>query len=385
MTSGPSNWLTYGLPLALLALVGGILLVGDPGQWLDRGAPPPGPQLAVEDTEMEPDVIRMTVTNEGEGPVRIAQVLVDEAYWEHTVEPDRRIERLETATVEIPYPWVEGEPVEIALVTADGPTVEHEIEAATTTQGLSASTFWTYTLIGLLVGVLPVAAGVAWHPVLRRMGPRFGAGLLAFTIGLLAFLGVDSLAEALELAERAPEPLGGPGLVLVGVVASLAVLQLAASRLGSPRGQRSGMTSAYMIATAIGLHNLGEGLVIGAAYAVGEVALGTFLIVGFTLHNVTEGPAIVAPLDREVGLGHLSGLAAVGGVPTILGAWIGASAFTPFLGAVFFAVGVGAILQVIVNVAPELRDRARTGWASGPVAAGAFLGVAAMWVTGVLV
>ena len=56
---------------------------------------------------------------------------------------------------------------------------------------------------------------------------------------------------------------------------------------------------ALLVATGIGLHNFGEGLAIGAAFALGEAALGTLLVIGFTLHNTTEGLAIVAPLARE--------------------------------------------------------------------------------------
>lgn len=378
------GWAAVVLPVALLALVGGILVFGDPGGWLDRDAPPPASELAVEETQLEQGTIRLEVTNEGPEPVHIAQVLVDEAYWQHTVEPDRTIEPLGTATVEIPYHWVEGEPVEIAMVTSVGETIHHEVDAATETRGLTASSLWTYTLIGLFVGVLPVAAGVGFQPILERAPDAFRTGLLAFTVGLLAFLGVDSLAEGLELAEQAPAPLGGPGLILVGVVAALAILQLVSSRFQSGSSDQPPLTTAYLIATAIGLHNLGEGLVIGAAYAVGEIALGTFLIVGFTLHNVTEGPAIVSPLDEHVSLRHLAGLAAVGGLPTIAGAWIGASAFTPFLGAVFFAIGVGAILQVVLDVGRQLATRLEAGWASGPVAVGSLLGVLAMWGTGLL-
>lgn len=374
----------WAVPLGLLALVAGILVFADPGGWIDREAPPPAPQLNVESTTLRDDLIRMQVTNEGPEPVRISQVLVDEAYWEHTVEPDRTLDRLETATVEVPYDWVEGEPLEITFVTQDGATVTHEVEAATTTQSFGLSSVWTYTLIGLFVGVLPVAAGVAWHPVLEQLGDHVHAGLLAFTVGLLAFLGVDSLAEGLELAEQAPGPMGGPGLVLVGVVLALAGLRLATSRVDA-RETSTPLATAYWIAVAIGLHNLGEGLVIGAAYAVGEVALGTFLIVGFTLHNVTEGPAIVAPLRDQVPAGHLAGLAAVGGLPTIVGAWIGGAAFTPFLGAVFFAVGVGAIVQVLLDVGSEVTARVEAGWSSRPVAIGALLGVLGMWGTGLLV
>jgi len=371
------------VPLALLALLAGIVVVADPGEWLARDGPPPAPQITVEDETFTEDRIELAITNEGPEPVRLSQVLVNEAYWEHTVEPDRRLERLETSTVTIPYPWVEGEAVEIDFVTADGATVGHQVEAAQTTQSFDGSTMWTYTLIGLLVGVLPVAAGVAWQPALKRLPSRYEAALLAFTVGLLAFLGLEGLVEAVELAERAPAPLGGPGLVLFGTVAALAGLRLMSAAVDRRSGRRSPLAMAYLIALAIGLHNFGEGLVIGAAYAVGEVALGTFLILGFTLHNVTEGPAIVAPL-REASWSHLAGLAAVGGVPTIVGAWLGAAAFTPLLGAVFFSLGLGAIAQVIVEVGGQLSDRVDAGWTSGPVAAGALLGVAVMWATGVL-
>lgn len=375
----------FAIPLALLALVAGILVFADPGAWLDRGAPPPAAALTVDDTTLRDGVIELKVTNEGPEPVVLAQVLVNEAYWQHTVEPDRRLERLETATVTIPFPWVEGEPVELDLVTGAGETVGHEVEAATETVGFDASTLGTYTLIGLLVGVLPVAAGVAWQPALRRAGARFEAGLLAFTVGLLAFLGLEALQEAIELAERAPAPLGGTGLVLLSILVAVAALQLVGSRVSREGRDRSPLATAYLIAVAIGLHNFGEGLVIGASYAVGEILLGTFLILGFTLHNVTEGPAIVSPLKGEVGVKHLTGLALVGGVPTIFGAWIGGSIFTPLLGAIFFGLGVGAIVQVVLDVGKQMSDRLERGWASGPVAMGALLGVVVMWATGVLI
>ena len=67
---------------------------------------------------------------------------------------------------------------------------------------------------------------------------------------------------------------------------------------GEAAGDAAGAAGrlALMIALGIGLHNLGEGLAIGSAYAIGELALGAFLVVGFAIHNTTEGFAIVAPL-----------------------------------------------------------------------------------------
>src|SRR5690606_34954390 len=100
-------------------------------------------------------------------------------------------------------------------------------------------------------------------------------------------------------------------------------------------GSGEGRTPVYvaaLIAAAIGLHNLGEGLAIGTSYATGEIALGTFLVVGFLLHNSTEGLGIVAPIAAErTRLGLLAALGLVAGLPTVLGAWLGAFAYSSLL------------------------------------------------------
>ena len=84
------------------------------------------------------------------------------------------------------------------------------------------------------------------------------------------------------------------------------------------------MTLALLIATGIGLHNLGEGLAIGASFALGELQLGAFLIIGFMIHNVTEGLGIATPVAKtRIGILALAGLAVLAGAPAILGAWIG--------------------------------------------------------------
>jgi zinc transporter ZupT len=113
----------------------------------------------------------------------------------------------------------------------------------------------------------------------------------------------------------------------------------------------------------IGLHNLGEGLAIGAAFATGAAALGSFLVVGFTLHNITEGVGIAAPLLRgeRPSLRTFLLLAILAGGPAILGTWIGGFAFNPFLATLFLSIGAGAILQVIWEVSKLLlREAQRT-------------------------
>ena len=147
----------------------------------------------------------------------------------------------------------------------------------------------------------------------------------------------------------------------------------------------SGSSLALMVAAGIGLHNLGEGVAIGSSYAAGALALGAFLVVGFAIHNTTEGLAIVAPIaNLRPSLGRLAVLGLVAGAPAVLGAWIGAAAFNASLAAFLFGFGAGAIVQVIVQLAPSLRDGA--GRTLHPVAvAGLLAGMALMFVTGLLV
>ena len=136
--------------------------------------------------------------------------------------------------------------------------------------------------------------------------------------------------------------------------------------------------------------NLGEGLAIGSAYSIGSLALGAALIVGFALHNTTEGLAIVAPVAEgervsvRESLPRLVGLGVLAGAPAILGTWIGASAFNPSLAALLFGLGAGAIAQVIVQIAPTIRDA--SGRLLHPLAAtGVLSGLLLMYATGLLI
>ncbi|HTI33623.1 MAG TPA: hypothetical protein VL422_08090, partial [Miltoncostaea sp.] len=132
--------------------------------------------------------------------------------------------------------------------------------------------------------------------------------------------------------------------------------------------------------------NLGEGLAIGSSFALGELALGTFLIVGFMVHNVTEGLGIAAPMadGGRVGPGRLSALALVAGGPAILGAWIGGFLTNELLAVLFFGLAVGAALQVVVEVGRYVARRAPGGLGSGPVVGGFLAGIVVMYLTGLI-
>jgi zinc transporter, ZIP family len=226
---------------------------------------------------------------------------------------------------------------------------------------------------------------------MRRAGSQWIRVLLALTVGLLGFRAIDGTLEGIELASESSGAFGGPELVFLG--AGLAFLALTGldrylrgRRERAESGGAGGMRLALMISIGIGLHNLGEGLAIGSAYAVGSLALGATLVVGFALHNTTEGLAIVAPVaqEQQARLRRLALLGLLAGAPAVLGAWIGASAFNPSLAALMFGIGAGAIAQVVVQIAPAIRDG--TGRLLHPLAvAGALTGLTVMYLTGLMV
>src|ERR687895_1185897 len=384
---GP-GWVLLGL-LPLLGL--GVLLafIVLNGAGVGREDAPPVEDLSVQRVALPTRYeFVLSVRNGGPEPVTLSQVVVNDAIWDFEAEPDNTIPRLGSATVTIPYSWVEGEAYEMVLITSTGTTFSAEVPAAVITPTFSAETFWRYALIGTYVGVIPVALGLLWYPFLRRLGSAGIGAVLALTLGLLVWLVVDTLLEAVEVAGRLPGVFSGVPLVLV--VALLALLGLlGAERLFRRRGETSRLSTSYRIALGIGLHNLGEGLAIGAAFALGEVALGTFLVVGFTLHNITEGVGIAAPILKErPRLAHFLWLALLGGGAAIVGTATGSFAYSNLASAVLLAVGAGAILQVIYEVSRLLlKDSARTKTPalSGANLAGFTAGIAIMYATALLV
>jgi zinc transporter ZupT len=386
----PASLLWALVPLLLLAGVLAWIVRTDAG--LGDRTVPPIETLSVQRVVLPaPGLIELEVVNGGPDPITVAQVLVDEAYWQFTIEPAGTLDRLQSARITIPYPWVGGEAHAIALISATGVVFETEVPVAIESPQANRDSFLRFALVGLYVGIVPVALGLLWYPFLRQLGRRGMNFVLALTIGLLAFLVADMWSEAQETALAAVGALDAPVLIPLIALLTMGLLIVVgqAIRRRQPTRERSALTLSYEIALGIGLHNLGEGLAIGAAFALGEAALGVFLILGFTLHNVTEGIGIAAPLVRDrPPLLHFVALAAVAGLPAIVGTWIGAFVYSPFWATIFLAIGIGAILQVIVEVGRLIqRSQTRAGepaltWTTfGGVAAG----IAVMYLTALLV
>lgn len=372
-------------PLALL----GILLVlfvrfGPLGVF--RAAFPPVEELTFERISFpEEGLIRIHLVNGGPEPVTIAQVQVDEAYWEHTVEPSSVVERLAGAVVEVRYPWVDGDPVAVTIVTSTGVTFSEEVDVATLSPVVNRRYVVTFALLGVYVGVIPVFLGLLWLPFLSGVTERWLAFFLSFTIGLLVFLGVDAVEGAFELTDRVASAFQGVGLILLGLLGTPLIIQ-ALSRLGRTSGERGALGMSFLVAVVIGLHNLGEGLAIGTAYAVGEVTLGSTLVFGFLIHNTTEGLGIVAPIAKaRPTLATLATLGLIAGAPTILGAWIGGFSFSPIANVLFLSAGAGAVIQVVIVLGKHL-SRGSTGGLTAPLnAVGVVAGLVMMYLTGLFV
>jgi zinc transporter, ZIP family len=351
-------------------------------------SPPPADEFDIRRVEFHPGEIRIRVTNPQPDDLTIASVTVDDAIMPFDVEGERTLGRLRSSEIVVQYDWVPEEPISVGVTSSTGIETTEEIAAAVETPEASARSFFGYALIGTLVGIVPVALGLLWLPSLRRAAPQWLAAFMALTAGLLTFLAVEALSEALELQAALPSALGGAGLVLLGVAISFLFLTAISTRMGEGGGSGvNGLALATLVAIGIGLHNLGEGLAIGSSFALGELALGTFFIVGFMIHNVTEGLGIASPLaeGRSVAWQRLAILALVAGAPAILGAWLGGFVTSDLLGVVFFAAAAGAAFEVVVEVARYVARRAPGGLSSPHVLGGFLAGIVVMYVTGLLV
>jgi zinc transporter, ZIP family len=248
---------------------------------------------------------------------------------------------------------------------------------------------------------------------LRLLGDRARVGLAMFSVGVLAFIFVDVMEHAFGIVEGAvggfKDGSGslGHALVLASLLgvgfafgsAGLATIErrirsmaplppisggavdvLSAEQVvqrDSLARSRALRIGGVTIALAIGLHNFAEGLAIGVSASAGNISLATVLIVGFALHNATEGFGIVGPLgDVRPSWRWLGMVGLIGGAPTFLGAMLGYSVTSEPLELVFYAVAGGAILYVIGEIWNGMRRYGHRELGLWLLAFGFFVGVA---------
>jgi zinc transporter, ZIP family len=270
-------------------------------------------------------------------------------------------------------------------------------------------------LLGAIAGVtifigLPIGRA-------RGLSARARVGLSMLSAGILAFLFMDVGSEALGIIEERLVAfkehdatlwpvLGLFALLSVGFmlgVAGIATVQRLMRRAASASPpmaggeatavmsgaehaehrhalgeiERNALRTAMVIAVAIGLHNFAEGLAIGVSAQADEIGLATVLIIGFALHNSTEGFGIVGPLGGvRPSWRWLTVAGLVAGGPTFLGAMVGYQVTSDALELCFFALAGGAILYVIGEIWSGVRRQGHAELGFYMLGTGFLLGIA---------
>ena len=404
--------------IPLLVLAGMIIFLFGPGQsFLNTGIPLP--EITIERIEFQEGKIVAYIRNTGPEEVEIAQADINDRITPAAIEPSKTLSRLAEAKVIVPFSWSPGVPYQVGITTSDGTRFSKDVEAAALAPIPSVEQASYFAVIGTYVGVIPVLIGLLWFPFIKRLSINRYNFFLSLTAGLLVFLGIDALIESNEItAESIAGTFNGQVLIAMVTIFSFLALLYTSEKLIQHAIMKSSTNSksplqvsssssasttqqqmvkpfaiALMISIGIGLHNLGEGLAIGAAVVLGEVALSTFLIVGFTLHNTTEGLAIVAPMAKSgrVMIGKLVAMGMIAGVPTIIGAWIGGFLYSPIAAIIFLSIGAGAIFQVVLSIASWMTknnnsvEGGRKTLLSTSMIVGFIVGMAIMYVTSLLV
>jgi zinc transporter, ZIP family len=373
-------------PIVLLAIMIAFLL-GPASSFLQFGMVLP--EVSIEKVEFTGNEIRATVRNTGPVDVNVVIADVNDRIQPAAIEPDSSLGRFETAVVRIPFDWNEGQPYEIGVTIDDGTRFAKQVDVAFASLEPDVDLFVFLGLIGLLIGVVPIMIGLLWYPFIKKLGKNSFNFFLAFTMGLLIFLGIDAVLEASEISKSHLSSVFN-GELLISTVVILSFLSLYG--LGKKLTKKTefstlskGLAISLMIAIGIGFHNLGEGLAVGAAIALGEVALSTFLIIGFATHNTTEGLAIVAPLtSTKAKIAKMIGLGLIAGIPAIFGTWIGGFSFSPFFTLVFLAIGAGAIFQVVLSIFQYMKGKSDL-LSNTSLFAGISAGLLVMYLTSVLI
>jgi len=347
------------------------------------------PEITIEKIEFVGSEIHATVRNTGPIPVTIAMADVNDRIQPAAIEPDKSLERFETALVRIPFTWNKAEPYTIGITLDDGVRFDKFVEAASPAIKSDYNLAGFFAIIGTYVGIIPVMIGLLWLPFIKRIGKNKYNFFLALTVGLLVFLGIDAIQEGFEVSQKNLSTNFNGGLLIVTItLLSLLGLYYAAEKLTSRTSlsiDSKPFAIGLMISIGIGLHNLGEGLAIGAAVGLGQVALTTFLIVGFALHNTTEGLAIASPLAKSKSpIFKIIILGLIAGAPAILGTWIGGFFYSPYTAIIFLSIGAGAIFQVALVILKWIYQSEQK-LVQASIMSGIGVGMLIMYMTSILV
>lgn len=274
-------------------------------------------------------------------------------------------------------------------------------------------------VVTFISGVIGTGLGGVIGAVLKRDSNKIVSLLLAFAAGImLAVVCFDLMSEPIEMmkAEGSTLPPLTPLIVVAAVVAGYGVIYLLnfmidkrtnkevkhidenhpttadnldelihSNHYETHKNAKSNLFIAGLVMMfAIALHNLPEGMVIGASYAISDDVVanlfsgsGFIMAIVIGLHNVPEGMAVSVPLISG-GMGKVKAVAltALSGLPTVFGALLGFAigGISDIMLVLSLGFASGAMLYVVFG---ELLPESILMWRSKLPAFVLFLGVIA--------
>lgn len=225
-------------------------------------------------------------------------------------------------------------------------------------------------ILGFVAGITVYIGAIALY-VTRKSLSRTTIGFLeAIAGGILAYLALDVGGEASEYVENLAKPattvqfLIAAGVTAIALLATFALLSYLETNAKKNNNLKSmGIYTSYIVAVALGVHNIGEGFAIAASLLSQALVSAVLLTIGFGIHNATEGFAVVGPIVGETknqlkGI-SLLGLSMLAGLPTVLGAavfytGVNSELFLAVLNTIATASIVYAMLHVNLSALSKL-------------------------------
>jgi len=272
-------------------------------------------------------------------------------------------------------------------------------------------------LITFISGVIGTGLGGVIGAILRRDSNKIVSLLLSFAAGvMLAVVCFDLMSEPIKMMEEGTLPALTPLIIVAAVIAGYAVVYLLnflidkktnhevehidenhpataddldelihSNHYESHKNSKSNLFIAGLVMMfAIALHNLPEGMVIGASYAMTpDLAANLFTGSGFImaivigLHNVPEGMAVSVPLiSGGMSKPKAVSLTALSGLPTVFGALLGFAlgGINEIMLVLSLGFASGAMLYVVFG---ELLPESILMWRSKLPSMALFLGLLA--------
>ena len=216
--------------------------------------------------------------------------------------------------------------------------------------------------LGAVLGIAPLVLG--YVPVFlmsgrKRLWIQFSAGV---ALGFLSLFFTELIDDSGFLGMSTGLPVTSDQLVLSSLfVLGFVCFMLLSERNHSAKSARSRLGTAYLaylVAAGIGLHSLGEGMIIGNSLAsqvpIFELA-SIFQGISFSLHKFLEGFTLAVFYESQPRVKTALICTGLASLPLLVGIPFGVSTYPAVFAGLFFAAGAGAVIFMILQLAPLVK------------------------------